>query len=69
MTRIGICVPRSVTKSNWPVPTRGSRTSGAVLADLRLERVHLLRREDPGQQAAVGVCRGGSSMMKHPAGI
>ena len=27
---------------------------GAALPDLRLERVHLLRREDPGQQAAVG---------------
>ena len=25
MTFIGICAPRSVTKSNWPEPTSGSR--------------------------------------------
>ena len=36
-----------------PVPTSGSRLVGAELADLRLERGDLPRREHPRQQAAV----------------
>ena len=53
ITRIGICAPRSATKSKPPVPTSGSRLRGAELADLRLERGHPPRREHAGQQAPV----------------
>ena len=49
-------------------PTSGSRLARAVLAHLRLERGHLLRCEDPRQEAAVAVCSGGSSKMIEPGG-
>ena len=55
ITRIGICAPRSATKSNRPVPTSGSRLLRAELADLGLQRVDLARGEHPGQQLAVDV--------------
>ena len=53
ITRIGICAPRSATKSKPPVPTSGSRLSAQSSRILRLERRHLPRREHPRQQAAV----------------
>ena len=55
ITCIGICAPRSATKSNRPVPDQRVQALRAVLADLRLERVDLARREHPRQQLAVDV--------------
>ena len=53
MTRIGIWAPRSATKSKRAAADQRIEAPGAELADLRLQRVHLLRREHPRQQAAV----------------
>ena len=53
ITRIGICAPRSATKSNPSGADERVEAAGAELADLGLERRHLPRREHPRQQAAV----------------
>ena len=55
ITCIGICAPRSVTKSNRSVPDQRVEALRAELPDLRLQRVDLARREHPGQQLAVDV--------------
>ena len=53
ITRIGICAPRSATKSNRSAPDERIETVDAELPDLGLERDHLLRREHARQQPAV----------------
>ena len=55
ITRIGICSPRSLTKSNLPVPDQRIQAARGELADLRFQREHLARGEHPRQQVAVDV--------------
>ena len=55
MTFIGICAPRSATKSMCPDADQRIQRLRAEVADLRLERRDLARGEHPGQQLAMNV--------------
>ena len=55
MTFIGICAPRSATKSMCPDPDQRVQRLGAEFANLGLERSDFARGEHPGQQLAVHV--------------
>ena len=69
IVRIGIWAPRSAMKSKPPRADERVEAAGAELAHLRLDGVHLLRGEHPGEQPAVEVVAGGSSKMIEPGGI
>ena len=69
ITRIGICAPRSATKSNRSVPTSGSRYVARRTRGSSARGRSSSWGEDPGEQSRWTLCSGGSSKIKAPCGI